>query len=363
MEKITFECEITTPMFMYGGDGKTLELRPSEFKGMLRFWWRALHPELPLKELKEKEKEIFGSTDKKSSFRIKAKIIKELKDNNLTLRKFDTKGINYLFYSMFLGNNKNKEYFKPGTKFELTFIFQKEKYIRDVLSAFWILTYLGAVGSRSRRGAGNFRIINIEDNKDLISKANLDFIINLESEFKNNLREFLPNKINKKSYINLCNFQLFIYRNSFTSWGEVLNEIGESLQSFRKRKEPDYSTIKNFILKGEIGSVLRPAFGLPLMFRYRSLNGKSAKLEGSNKEKQRSGSPLFIKILQFNNHFKPVLIFFEKELLPQGEKIKISSKNQPKSKLLNVPNLSIVNEFLDQLISENKIEEVNLNGS
>jgi CRISPR-associated protein Cmr1 len=46
MEKITFECEIITPMFMYGGDGKTLELRPSEFKGMLRFWWRALHPEL-----------------------------------------------------------------------------------------------------------------------------------------------------------------------------------------------------------------------------------------------------------------------------------------------------------------------------
>ncbi|WP_029522370.1 type III-B CRISPR module RAMP protein Cmr1 [Persephonella sp. KM09-Lau-8] len=363
MGKITFECEIITPMFMYGGDGKTLELRPSEFKGMLRFWWRALHPELSVEELKEKENEIFGSTERKSSFRIKTKIIKELKGNNLSLRNHNTKGINYLFYSMFLGDNKNKEYFKPGTKFKLTFIFRKEKHIKDILAVFWLLTYLGALGSRSRRGAGSFRITGIQDSQNLISKANLNFLVNEEREFQDNLRKLLPKRQDEKSYINLGNFQLFIHRNSFSSWKEALDDVGKSLQNFRNKREPDYSTVKNFILNGGIGEVKRPAFGLPLMYRYKSLSGKSATLEGSNKERQRSGSPLFIKILQFNNYFKPLLIFFEKELLPKGEKVKISSKNQPKSKFLNVPDLSIVNEFLNQLISENKIEGVNLNDS
>ncbi len=363
MNEISFECKIITPMFMYGGDGKTLELRPSEFKGMLRFWWRALHPELSIKELKEKENEIFGSTDRKSSFRIKIKIIKELKDNNLNLQNPKTKGINYLFYSMFLGNNKNKKHFKQGTKFEITFIFQKERYIQDILYTFWLLTYLGALGSRNRRGAGNFRIINIRDRKNLISKTNLNFLLNEEREFQDNLRKLLPERQDERSYVNLGNFQLFVYRNSFSSWEKALDDIGKSFQSFRNKKEPDYSTVKNFILNGKPGEVKRPAFGLPLMFRYRSLNGKSAILEGSNKERQRSASPLFIKILQFNNYFKPVLIFFEKELLPEGDKIRISSKNQQKSKLLNVPDLSIVSKFLNQLIQEEKITEVRLDGN
>jgi len=41
VKKVTFECEVITPMFMAGADGRKPELRPSEFKGMMRFWWRA----------------------------------------------------------------------------------------------------------------------------------------------------------------------------------------------------------------------------------------------------------------------------------------------------------------------------------
>ena len=71
MEKIIFECESITPMFMYGADGKTPELRPASIKGVMRFWWRAIHGDLPLDKLKKQEDEIFGSTDKRSSFSIK----------------------------------------------------------------------------------------------------------------------------------------------------------------------------------------------------------------------------------------------------------------------------------------------------
>lgn len=35
MEEVTLKCEVITPMFMTGADGKTPELRPSEFKGII----------------------------------------------------------------------------------------------------------------------------------------------------------------------------------------------------------------------------------------------------------------------------------------------------------------------------------------
>ncbi len=37
MREIKFVCKVITPMFMTGADGRTPELRPSEFKGMMYF--------------------------------------------------------------------------------------------------------------------------------------------------------------------------------------------------------------------------------------------------------------------------------------------------------------------------------------
>ncbi|MEO1928407.1 MAG: type III-B CRISPR module RAMP protein Cmr1, partial [Nautiliaceae bacterium] len=70
MEFMKIKCEIITPLLMHGADGKRAELREQSFKGVMRFWWRAINGNLGLKELKEKEAEIFGDTNKKSSFRM-----------------------------------------------------------------------------------------------------------------------------------------------------------------------------------------------------------------------------------------------------------------------------------------------------
>ncbi|MDW8109975.1 MAG: type III-B CRISPR module RAMP protein Cmr1, partial [Candidatus Kryptonium sp.] len=45
MHEITLSCSVITPMFMAGADGRTPEIRPSEFKGMMRWWWRAIKAE------------------------------------------------------------------------------------------------------------------------------------------------------------------------------------------------------------------------------------------------------------------------------------------------------------------------------
>jgi CRISPR-associated protein Cmr1 len=68
-----FKCEIVTPMFLAGADGKTPELRPPSIKGMLRFWWRAIISER-IDKLKEEEAKIFGSSNEtigRSKFRIR----------------------------------------------------------------------------------------------------------------------------------------------------------------------------------------------------------------------------------------------------------------------------------------------------
>ena len=68
--KISLQCEIVTPLLMHGAD-KDAELREQSFKGVMRFWWRAIHGNLDLKTLKKEENKIFGNTEHKSGFRMK----------------------------------------------------------------------------------------------------------------------------------------------------------------------------------------------------------------------------------------------------------------------------------------------------
>ena len=60
MEITPLKCQSITPMFIGNADTKKAELRPSAFEGVLRFWWRALHPTLNYKELLKAEAEFFG---------------------------------------------------------------------------------------------------------------------------------------------------------------------------------------------------------------------------------------------------------------------------------------------------------------
>ncbi len=77
MKETTLSCEIITPMFMAGADGKIPELRPSEFKGMMRFWWRAVKAEDDIEKLKKEEAKIFGGTGEGEG---KSKVKIELED-------------------------------------------------------------------------------------------------------------------------------------------------------------------------------------------------------------------------------------------------------------------------------------------
>lgn len=170
----TIDCKLITPMLMHGihekKDKKSIpiaELRPPAIKGAMRFWWRAIHGNLTLEELKKQESELFGGAGEnsavKSSFRIK---MGQTLSNSIS--------INSLPHKRVITNG-----YKENQKFKIQFL---GKELDKIEKIFELSTILGGFGLRSRRGFGSVEIIkehSLEVTekyiKSLIKDINKDF--------------------------------------------------------------------------------------------------------------------------------------------------------------------------------------------
>jgi len=132
MGKVVFECE-NISVEMGGANPNNHEIRPASFKGIMRFWWRAINGDLSLKELKNQEDEIFGSTKKKSSFSIKIKDYK------------------------FEGNRIPKNH-----KFKIEFILPSRCDL-DIENFFKIVVLLGGFGkSAKKQNMGKIKVVRVK---------------------------------------------------------------------------------------------------------------------------------------------------------------------------------------------------------
>ncbi|GBE26292.1 hypothetical protein BMS3Bbin03_00204 [bacterium BMS3Bbin03] len=160
MIKTIFKCETITPMFLAGADGRTPELRPPSIKGMLRFWWRTIQA-CPVKQLREKEGKIFGSSEEeigRSTFRL---IIKG---------DFETKSEKPLPHHF----NDNKSFQLPAIKAGTSFQILTDA--GESLHNLFILTsILGGLGKRSRRGFGSFAITHIDEK--LLPRVSMESVL------------------------------------------------------------------------------------------------------------------------------------------------------------------------------------------
>lgn len=150
MKTITFTCQTISPMFLSGADGKTPELRPPSLKGVMRFWWRAIHGHLSLKDLKEKEGKIFGDTSKRSQVILRCQSSPLATETNLPVPHKD-----------FM---KQRSY-AVGQVFSVTLGLTRETKDFDLnkLSAvFELACMLGGLGKRARRGMGSVQMIDYE---------------------------------------------------------------------------------------------------------------------------------------------------------------------------------------------------------
>jgi len=350
MFRIKLKCKTITPMFMAGADGKTPELRPSEFKGMMRFWWRAIKAEDNIEKLREEEAEIFGGTGEKEG---KSKIILKVysqpsnqflgdnleKNYNLDLQ-FDRKancligkhsGIGYLLYSTVL-HNQERRYIKPDFSFNIELSSYDEKCFKNALASLWAAIYLGGFGTRARRGGGNIVVEKVEGDVERIkfipegdnSEEIFKWIkINLEECFK--LINNGPPKNFCTKYSNFSFSRVIISNKTFQDWKVVLDDIGKIYAKFRTYH------------KGNIFDVA--VFGLPVMHKNKT------KIESKNSKKR--GSPIIIKIFLSNKNFYWAVLRLTGEFLPENDFL--ISKRRGEIDKTQKPDYKLIDEFWNRL--------------
>ncbi len=146
MKQIVFQLETLTPMFMSGADQGKFELRPSSFKGLLRFWWRAMQEERNIECLIQKEAKLFGGTQERQG---KSPV-------RLRFVGADLKNLNHAHRCYLLPHKSSVEVraLKPQQTFTCLLDFSPPAYQNTTCSALKLAVLAGGFGKRSRRGFG-----------------------------------------------------------------------------------------------------------------------------------------------------------------------------------------------------------------
>ncbi|SNZ16115.1 type III-B CRISPR module RAMP protein Cmr1 [Hydrogenobacter hydrogenophilus] len=363
MEKLEFQIEFITPAFIGGANPReSAELRPTSFVGLLRWWYRAIlrHQVKSFKELYEKESELFGSQEKAGRvwIRIKGNVKGELK-NCQTWRANNERdtdwGKVYLGYGNILYINfereENRESYsqlyklcgnKRGNFTVRAWLEKKQnanlqilvpKHLKEKVEALlFLFSQIGSIGSRNRRGWGSLYL------KPLY-----------ESEYKN------WNNWNKEEFKRVLqilggvppNMEIYKLNESYANPLEALEEIGRKYRTFRSRRSPDYRNVKDFLQTGTFKghTVERAYFGLPLSFKFRSLNQKEAQLIC---KADRLSSPVRFRVVRLpDGKFTCLVVHFETKEDEMPEDFKILDKQNRKQISIAKPSSKIFKDFVN----------------
>lgn len=382
MQRISISLETVTPMFLGGSEPRgTPELRPASFRGALRFWLRALLGahlgDSALDALRAEETKVFGDAGQDTGSPVILRGAKWPQPGRLQAPQ--GVGLRYLFFSM--GQRERdlrtgqsttiwRDCFPAGSAFEL--ILQTRSpgqseaegiAFKRAAAALWLLLRLGGLGARSRRGAGSLRATNNpagwpEGLPALSVLATSPTA--LKTELESGLRDLrkatgLPadGRVHTPSAFDVlhsdtCEVQ--VLDKTWHTWQEALETVGAAFQGFRNRYQPDYINVKDVVggRSQRLEPVQRAAFGLPIVFYFRSLGGARGTLEAA--EHDRRASPLLIKAVRLaNGQYVVVLTVLYAALLDRNERLRL--KSQGRSAFAATPGLELIDEFLDALSS------------
>lgn len=339
MTSIKFKCEIITPMFIGGADGKSAELRPPSIKGALRFWWRSFNSNICLKDLKNKEAEIFGGTEKnqsKSKFSINVKhnltpITRPLPperkvDDFLRGRDVKINILEYLAYGTYYWRNGkpivDKEYYPPEGNFFVSINIFDTIYANDILKSLYLLSSFGGLGAKSRNGYGNFVITEIISDQSPANINDVSGIKNIILNFKD--YENIPIFTSFSKHI-----KLFKYKKLCNSWDECLFYLGKIYRESRLSLEKHVYEKRQYI-------------GAPIQD---SILARRAK-------------PYFLHVNKIDRKYQGYILYLPSEYCHGKEKDQHDKKlNSTKHKEMDNKFLEVCTEFNDYLIT-NGMEEV-----
>src|SRR3989442_8725717 len=330
MEKVTFEVETLTPMFLAGNDQRLehvknredgepeeawhirKELRAPSIRGLLRYWQRALIGGIvsPWQEVKNYEEAVFGATDNSSA--VNVRLLGQLPSPQLDTNIWNGgggAGKDYLLWSMDKSGEVTTDtdnfkaaryYYPPQTKFRVMLSVKgngekAQERLNQAIAAFWLLTHLGGIGSRSRRCAGSLTARVTNDGSMYTLPNELSSLFNpvnsakalqeqlakgivaarkqygFEGEVEQTAQQF--DTLTKKA----CS--IWVFQKYQTPWRQVdyaMDDIGKSLRDYRKNIKPVEK---------------RKIFGLPI---------NSEKMP-SEYENMRMASPLLLSLSQLQN--------------------------------------------------------------
>lgn len=390
IRQIELKCETVTPLFMSGADGMTPELRAPSIKALIRYWWRAANADLNMDTLIDNEKNIFGGTGKrikqngdmqknkeygrsKVEIRVKHNIsshdiseslygndikykIKQSERGKRYKAPIEYEGICYLLYSTILPN-KERKYIKADTNFSivLTFNDRDKKDINEFLKGFIFLEYFGALGTRSRRGAGSFRVLSLNGDTEYIDNNIKDNIVMDEIDNNTEVIKRIKNitgnlkKPVNENYSVLKGSKILVFDPKDT-WKDALEFTGSNFKEFRGK----------FYFRPN-NDIYSPAnFGLPIMHKKR--DNKSTKMgavKGKNYKQpiSRRSSPLIFKVIKTEeNVYFPVIIYLSGEFLPKDYAICNINDINDETKY---PNRNVVDDFLNTF-GKNDYEEMTI---
>ncbi len=341
LKKITFEIETITPMFLAGADQSRAELRAASIKGLLRFWWRAIRAQSNIDELRKEEAKIFGSSDEGTGgakFTIRA-----TQPDKEAVSVYPNPGrqdpVGYHFYSVFMQRGKERPYFPEGSKFKIILTARDELVLKTAAASLWILVYLGGLGTRARRGAGNIVVNKTDDFDKILADIQLDFIPKgsnaeevadwLKQNFETVNRIINGNKtVFISDYSNLSFSRFAISNNQFAAWKDALGAAG--FKAFRdNNKSRIFETA---------------SFGFPIIHRtsHTTVTGKTG-----NEPFARRSSPVIFKVIRVGSYFYWIIIRLSGELLPDDGVIKADRTTQK-------PDYGIIDEFWAELKKKGK---------
>lgn len=362
MDSVVFDLGVITPLFMAGANKNTAELRPSSFKGMIRFWWRAMRAKDDIKKLAEEEARIFGGTgegQKKSDIII---IISQKQDltigddflsevgfqkENKRITRSEDAGLGYLFYSTYTLRDRGqpilRKYIRPNQKFSLEIRGKSKSSMEKVMASFWLAVNFGGFGTRARRGGGNLAVLDLKgpipDSEELrrrfIAHDDIQSFMQTGYTWAKDIIE----QERTGKYSNLSDSTILIgSAHSNTDWKVALNSIGKIYKEYR-------SNIKRDLFAG-------PHFGIPVMH-----NRFKTRLVGYQNETlltDRRSSPLIFKLIKFKERYFPIVIKLGGLLLPHGAVImkEIKKDRWSASNDNQYEDSSVVDELLDCLIAE-----------
>jgi CRISPR-associated protein Cmr1 len=404
MADYSFDIEFITPCFMSGADQKIPELRAPSIKGAMRYWFRAMMGKIlndNVSSLRQFEGAIFGNMrDEKSATASKFVLETMAVGNNVPYDVTQSKpaiGLRYLGFPFYpQKGDKPRQALSFLSKQQVTIRLRpicSDQEAKLIIATFWLMSNLGNIGSRSRRGFGSFRVLKTSDDITFVNfkcPREIDrYPIYLETglrQVENIFSTYLskPPAVGKAAVLPMFDSfskysGLLLKDATWLTWEKTLDSIGLCMREFRlvqgtssarapiqhgkssapvqySNKTQDYTNVVRAFLQRRPqppqADLVHDIFGLPILYRpYKSSQIATLTYELPGASGERRASPLIIHPILCGKQYGILVNLFESKFLPNGAE-EILSSGGSKLRIKEADYSIMKNQFINMLINK-----------